>query len=222
MKKKSGGPASGSPEAKAVLGDAWLAERRRRTAPSRRSAFPPYGWVFVAAGAVLIFGGVLHGLCTGFAGPPEAAATGRDGAAVTPKTAAALGQRDVAQCEERVRMLGRRSLPPPDSGPVDHRVERERRLQWLEVDGNRPKFFPVSELKLPPGGKPVQVFCLLTAPLDSFTEDSWRQNGLFDCADEMGIPYIRLVQIAGDRAFECLNDYRVEGVAYDLAPVPPE
>jgi len=82
------------------------------------------------------------------------------------------------------------------------------------------KFAPVDSFSPPAAGKTLELWVLLAARLDSYTEQLWQRAGMFQHESIPISPFIRRVTVSDMESFTNLTDWHVESAA--LAPLEPE
>jgi len=181
----------------------------------------------MAAGIALVLLGLLAAVYQAVFAPSEEQAYS---AAVSTVGSASLPQAEEpplgAEEIQRIQLASRvreSKIPRPENSVMielqpDCRAERERLLKSLEVNGQRAHFFPVSDLKLPPEGQPLRCYCLLSAPLDQLTEESWTKDGMFRNENEIVSPLLRYVVIDSQATRRNLDFALVDLLALSLAP----
>lgn len=87
--------------------------------------------------------------------------------------------------------------------------------------GQKVELKKISDVKLPPDGKPLVLYVVLYARLDDATERRWQESGLFKKDAANFSPFLRTLSIANREGLDNLLDWHVEGVLTKLpTPIP--
>lgn len=79
-----------------------------------------------------------------------------------------------------------------------------------------PTFYPVAAVSLPKPGQKTVIYCLLYSILDPFTEQNWKNAGMFKDEGRVISPFLRTITIASQESLDNLNDWHIESIAFSI------